>query len=603
MAARALAAQYSLCVPARDVPQPFVLGGTLRTRPCRAGVLSIGALLLMIAVPLRGLFRSTGSSMEEGFMLVFPKRMLAGAVPNVDFLHLYGPGSLHVLEIWYSVFGYTLEAERAFGLLQHLGLVFAAYALARCFGHRMAVISAALVTLLVLTPTGLSALAWEGGMAFAMWSVVFALRATHVVGRSVVTNAAVAGLLAGLALTYRPDLVIAIALAHGWLLWRSRAWKFLAGGFVVGLTSFYVHLAHAGFGATWRGIVVDPLINLRPGRELPHPPTFSRVDGSLQALVEGPADRPWWKFPAMLAQHQLFVWFFVVFVSAFAVPMMVWLLARRSGWTPQRVAMSAAGLLGLGMLPQAFQRPDSTHLAWGSAVTFAVLPLVVYEWTAIVRPAWKPVRKETVVAVLVAATLFVVCPFYTYRTYLLSTRISLGNKQGGFEVSRDGRRFYWGNHDVATASQAAVDDLAAQMTPGQRLLVGPADLSRTIYTDSIYYYYFPELIPATYYIEMDPGLADKQGSRLASDVESADWLILTNLWTGWWEPNASSIFGSDAPNQVVAQHFCLVGNYQNALVMLYRKCDHASGVSPAGIGIGAQRHADFEAQVAKYGSG
>jgi hypothetical protein len=47
--------------------------------------------------------------------------MLAGDVPNVDFLHLYGPGSLHVLMGWYELFGFTLASERTFGLLQHIG--------------------------------------------------------------------------------------------------------------------------------------------------------------------------------------------------------------------------------------------------------------------------------------------------------------------------------------------------------------------------------------------------------------------------------------------------------------------------------------------------
>ena len=34
-------------------------------------------------------------------MLDFPERMAKGDVPNVDFLHLYGPGALHVLMGWY----------------------------------------------------------------------------------------------------------------------------------------------------------------------------------------------------------------------------------------------------------------------------------------------------------------------------------------------------------------------------------------------------------------------------------------------------------------------------------------------------------------------
>ena len=66
-------------------------------------------------------------------MLVFPRLVLPGDVPNVDFLHLYGPASLDVLVVWYRIFGYSLESQRTFGLLQHLGIIFAVYALARAW--------------------------------------------------------------------------------------------------------------------------------------------------------------------------------------------------------------------------------------------------------------------------------------------------------------------------------------------------------------------------------------------------------------------------------------------------------------------------------------
>ena len=74
-----------------------------------------------------------------------------------------------------------------------------------------------------------------------------------------------------------------------------------------------------------------------------------------------------------------------------------------------------------------------------------------------------------------------------------------------------------------------------------------------------FYYLFPELVPATYYIEMDPGLADREGSGLADDIATADFLVLTNIWTGWNEPNASDEHLSDEHNQAVADNFCLVG--------------------------------------------
>jgi hypothetical protein len=116
---------------------------------------------------------------------------------------------------------------------------------------------------------------------------------------------------------------------------------------------------------------------------------------------------------------------------------------------------------------------------------------------------------------------------------------------------------------------ATLDSMAR---PGESLLVGPQDLRRTWYSDVFFYWMFPELEPATYYIEMDPGLANATGSGLADDVAGADWLILTGFWNGWREPNTSMEFGSDVPNQIVARQFCEVGAFEDRLILLYRRC-------------------------------
>ncbi len=618
------AADGALIADGVHAPTPYVLGGALR-RPQWQGAAAVAIVLAVIALPVRGLFKATGSSMEEGFMLVFPKRLLAGDVPNVDYLHLYGPFSIHVLAGWYTLFGYTLTSERTFGLLQHVALILGIFVLTRAWGRRLAVICAVTATFLVLTPIGLSALAWEGGVALALWSVVLGVRALHADGVWQQRAALGAGLLAGFSLGYRPDLVIALCLAHGWLLWRSRRWRPLLIGSAIGVVPIVVHLAMAGIGASVRGMVLDPVFRLRPGRELPRPPSWGHIDGALQAVAEGPADAPWWRFPALSANHQLFVWFFFVIVVGIGIVVLAVRWVRR-GAAARHTALLAAALLGLGMLPQALQRPDSTHLAWGSCVSVALLPCVIAEVVARRRLA-APVslgppdasgasgstrswgasglarRPWLVAGVAIAVVLGVVCPYYTYRYYLLDARIAAGNKPSGFEVSRGDRDFYFGNQPLQEASQQAIDQLAESAKPGERLLVGPADLSRTIYSDVVFYYLFPELTPATYYIEMDPGLPDKPGSRLAGDVASADWLLLTNFWTGWYEPNASSKFGGDAPNQVVATQFCLVGNYVDALVLLYHRCAHGGGVSPAGIGLGADRRASLDHELANHGGG
>jgi len=166
----------------------------------------------------------------------------------------------------------------------------------------------------------------------------------------------------------------------------------------------------------------------------------------------------------------------------------------------------------------------------------------------------------------------VVAPLFTFRYYLLHTRVSAGNVQTPFPVSRNGRRFYLGDFGPYLASRDVIADLDAMSKPGERLLVGPSDLRRTWYSDAFFYYLFPELTPATYFIEMDPGLANAADSPLASEVASSDWVILTGFWDGWREPNSSMDFGSDAPNQVLEKDFCLVRSYEDGLVRLFHRC-------------------------------
>ena len=179
-----------------DDATAFVLGGSGGLRRRSSGAvgtwIGIAVVLVLVAIPLRGLYRFTGGTMEEGFMLYFPELISRGQVPNVDFLHLYGPGSLHALTGWYELFGYSLPAERTFGLLQHLGIIFGLFALARAWGRVAATAVASLSVFYVLTPIALTAMAWNGGLALTLWATVFAVR-----GVSVTRAAPAAALLGG----------------------------------------------------------------------------------------------------------------------------------------------------------------------------------------------------------------------------------------------------------------------------------------------------------------------------------------------------------------------------------------------------------------------
>lgn len=573
-----------------SIPAPsFVLGSPLRhqhrdqRRRSWASWLLVGA---SVAVALPALFRATGSTMEEGFMLVFPELVRKGAIANVDFLHLYGPGSLHALAGWFSLFGTDLFSERLFGLIQHLGVIAGLTVLARPWGRGAAVIVGITAAIFALSPIGLQALAWPGALALGLWSVIAALRASAEPGRAVASPRGAipqsgrwwvsSGLLAGLALTFRPDLVIALLLALGWLLWRRRhSLVLFVGGGLVGLTPLWFHFVQAGLRDPFVGMFVDPVFRLRGGRELPRPPSWDRLDGALQVISE--KFGPWWSIPHLGAPQQLFLWFFILPVVAMSIAVVAWRMDRNR---PERSVLMAAALFGIGLLPQALQRPDSAHFLWVSGISWPLVVLAVIEITGRRLPRSHPRIRLASGSIAIIALMLIVAPFFTLRTYSDLVVRSLSNDLPVREVGRGDRYFYLGDERPWRASLQVVEALDSVARPGERLFVGPVDLRQTAYSDVFFYHLFPELTPATYFIEMDPGLANAADSRLAADVASADWLILTRFWSGWIEPNDSVVFGSDEPNQVVEQNFCLRASFQFDLVRLYERCPQGDDIGP-----------------------
>lgn len=535
--------------------------------------LVVAVVLLAFAIPLRGLMRFQGPPMEEGFMLTFPQEVLRGSVPNRDFLHLYGPGSLWALAGTYEVFGTSLATERIFGLVQHLAFVFGILAVARRWGRVIGLVCALTALLVVVPPAGLTALAWNGGLALAIWSVWFATRRvppslTDIDGReaaaddprSVRRSLFVAGVLGGVALLFRPDLVVALTLGLGAAAWPFawRRWKPLVAGSLLGVSPILVHLAVAGIGPSFEGMVLEPVFRLRPGRTLPVPPSWGELDGWFQKASG--LRTLGWPFPAPELSHQVAMWFWLVVLSAlFVVGVGIWAV-RRTPTDRRARTLRAVGFLGLGMISQALQRPDTTHLAWVSCVSMALVPAAISELLRHRSPLPRRVRLPVAVAPALVIVLAVI-PHFTVRSWIDLTQQTFGRNVFGYAVDNEGRNFYLGSKDVADAANALAVDLQADAVAGERLFVGPMDLRRTPYSDAYLYFLFPDLVPATRYIEMDPGIADAEGSGLADEVASADWLILSNVWTTWQEPNESDRLGPDEPNQVVRARFCQVGAY------------------------------------------
>ena len=558
--------------------EPVAEASTRRGRFLRddrgRNALALTIVALVFALPLRGLLRAPGPPMEEGFMLVFPEQVLKGAIPNRDFLHLYGPGSLWALAGVFKVFGVSLLSERGFGLVQQLAIVFGVYALARRWGRILAV-GAAVTSALVIIPFGLTALAWVGAVGLAVCGLAAGIEARAAPDdRAARRWAVAAGLLLGFAVLFRLDLVLGVVLASFALLRgmpRARITR-VATGFAIGVLPYSIHVATAGPGHVFQGMVIDPVFRLRGGRSLPIPPPWSHLDGFLQRA--GALAQLSWPLPAPARSQELFLWFFLLLG---AIAFVLWQGVRATRAEPASITartLLVIGVFGAGIMPQALQRVDSGHFSWVSCVVFAFVPIAFFEFARRRAPGRATRRLALGSAALMFAVLLFVIPAFTLSTYSDYSLQTFGYHRASYKIEHDGRVFYYGKPDRAAAANLVIAAAAKISKPGQRLFVGPVNLRKTPYSDAYLYYMLPDLVPATYYIEMDPGVANANGSRLPQDLESADVAILSAIWEDWSEPNDSRKVGSDATEKVLARDFCRVGAVGDylGLYQLYRKC-------------------------------
>ncbi len=533
-------------------------------------VISVAIIACALLLPGWGLLHYQGPPMEEGFMLAFPEQILQGRFPHRDFLHLYGPGSLWLLAGIYKIFGTTITVERSVGLLQHAGVTFGMFALLKPFGRRIATAAALVALVILIGPLGLSAMAWNGALACAVCALAVGAAACRPNIKHANSLAVLSGVLAGAALLFRPDLVIAVgigSLAMMFRLGKPQRIRLILGGLAT-LALYIPHMLISGIGSSFEGMFLEPVFKLRAGRSLPVPPSWNQVDGFLQRA--GALRLSGWPLPMPALSHQIFLWFFLVPVSILVVLFGAWRLRKRELSSQRTTALWPAALFCAALITQAVQRPDTAHLSWVTGRSFALCIPAVAVLIQQARPTWEVGRSAWLATLPIALILLAVIPFYPLRTYADLVGQTFGRNQFGYEISRNGRVFYFGSAEGAEDAQAVTDSLSERSKPGESLIVGPTDLSRANYSDAFFYYLFPELPPGTRYIEMDPGLADAQDSGLAAELLRNDWLILSVAWSGWTEPNQSAGSGSPAPNQVVKDHYCMVTEAN--MFSLYQRC-------------------------------
>jgi hypothetical protein len=247
-------------------------------------------------------------------------------------------------------------------------------------------------------------------------------------------------------------------------------------------------------------------------------------------------------------------------------------LWRRSPRGPDARRVAAIALFCVGLAPQALGRVGAIHLI---EVGCIAVPLVPYALTAVAGRGWMTPVRSVAPALLTAA--FVAALAWSFVQpikpgYGRALQWPPWAKDVGADIreaNHGSRSFPLSTGQEAHEAEQTLAVIDRISEPGDRIVVGPDDLRVTFYDDTYLYHLLPDLEPATYYLTMTPGTANREGSRLASDIASADIVVLGTLpdYTQL-TPNAKP--GSDAATQVLEEHFCLVDHF--FIHLIYERC-------------------------------
>jgi hypothetical protein len=502
----------------------------------RNSIVAVTLALLVLLIGFWPFFESPGSAMDEGTLLVYPEMLMHGKLPYRDYETFYGPANPAFLAAAFSAFGTNIFVERTVGLFYRLLVLLAIFAITRCWGNTIALGCLALTGCLLLG-TYLPAFAWFGAMVCALWSLWLSSRSDSKL------RCFFGGALAGLALLFRPDvgpsmILGALPLLHA-MTWPTRGRYFTGVG--LALLPLGVLTLFAGWHPVFDNLFLVSVFYAGLARHLP-----------------------------LLSATSALVTLFVVHLIASAVNVVAGTVAVRSQPRDGRARLLlGVALLGLGLTHQAASRLDSLHLLFVAFISLGILPLSLMVLGSRIRNSVPRTTEALLATITVVAMLQAIAPELTLMTRDAFASGLHFEAESTF-VRRDGRSFPFKRQEAAATVARMLSKLDALSRPGQRLFVGPADLRRTNYNDTFLYHLMPKLTPATYFLEMNPRSANRPGSRLAADVQSADWLVLDRAWDPWDEPNRSLEYASNEANAVIRKEFDVHQEF-GPLVLLRRK--------------------------------
>jgi hypothetical protein len=533
----------------RSIGEVTAALASIRSLTWRQWLVAIFALAIFVA-PLPRLYGATATSMEEGSILEYATLTLHGSVPTKDYWTEYGPLNVYVPTVAFAITGPSVPVERTLGLAYRAVLIAALFSLLRRFSRRGAWICA-LLSWFAIAPFGLMAYSLIGGLGFTLAGLALLTRALdsdpppalELVG---------AGVAFGVGLGFRPDLILVAALPAIVLLWRRRRTLrplLLSTGATIAVP-YGILLATAGLHNVLRCLFIDPLIHLRAGRALPVPPSFSLV-GEYFTRVTAYSDALTghnWLGAQASVQIAEFFWVMVAIGVVLILSIVGPLRSRDRRW----IALAVAALL---LASDFLQRTDLSHMRQVGCVWLAVAPTATM---VILRKRFTH-REVTVgwATVGLSLIIFLVAPVQVVLGFTDLFRAAPHQRDNRtVVVSHEGRTVPTGSWIEAAFMHQIVNEVSHHSRPGQLFFEGPVDLRFTNYNEPILYWMEPQLHPSTYYLEMNPGISNAASSGLAAEVRNADVVVLSKRYVAFNEPNSSTRPGSNAPNVVIAQHFC-----------------------------------------------
>ncbi len=220
-------------------------------------------------------------------------------------------------------------------------------------------------------------------------------------------------------------------------------------------------------------------------------------------------------------------------------------------------AIASVSLFSALLVTQMLQRADATHVRFAASTTLAIAPVVAAVALHLVDRRFPRDWGAVQFLLMSGFAIALLVPYYTLRLASMDLRWGVGARSVA-EATNDGRRFPV--IDPIFDDVSGVIDLVNRGGPGSgRIFIGPQELRLANYADSFLYHLFSNYRPASFFVESNPGIANREGSGLADDLRRADVLVLSDEYDNWDEPNGSRDLGPDEPNQVVTEEFCLAG--------------------------------------------